>query len=429
MGPAALHEWRRRSMRRFESVGLPTTRDEEFKYTPLHALSRETFGPSYGATIGRGDLESFPLAKVDAYVLAFINGQFAPELSTEQRLPSGLFLGTMEDAWDAIPQVVEEHLGKIASLDGKLGSSNDDRFVWLNEANLSEGAVVYIPRNAVLDLPIHILHVHEADHGAMAVYPRSLIVVEEGAQATVLECFFGKRGLVFANAVTECFVGDGALLEHVRCQNEDLQSVHIGNLSVHQSTGSTYLNTNAQFGAAIGRVDVNVWIDGEHTETSLNGAYCGSGEQILDNHTRIDHAKPHCHSFEIYKGILGDRATGIFNGKIFVYEDAQKTDAKQSNQAILLSPTATINTKPQLEIFADDVKCTHGATVGQLREDALFYLRARGIPEAEAKALLVYAFVAEVFEKIGNGPVIEALESMLFTKLKGMETARSAEES
>jgi Fe-S cluster assembly protein SufD len=187
---------------------------------------------------------------------------------------------------------------------------------------------------------------------------------------------------------------------------------------VHQEANSVYTSNSVGFGGQIVRNDLNVWLNGEHTETSLNGVAVGLGDQVVDNHTRIDHAMPNCHSFETYKTILGGRANGVFNGKIFVYKDAQKTDAKQTNQALLLSKRAAVNSKPQLEIFADDVKCTHGATVGQLREDALFYLRARGIPKKEAESLLVYAFAGEVIDKITIKEVREALEKVLFQTLR-----------
>jgi Fe-S cluster assembly protein SufD len=208
-----------------------------------------------------------------------------------------------------------------------------------------------------------------------------LVVLEDGADAKLIESYVGLKGIYFTNAVTEVYLGPDAILEHTKYQEETEGAVHIANLAVHQEESSIYTSNLTNFGGQIVRNDINTWLNGEHSETWLNAATVGLRNQVIDNHTRIDHAKPNCNSFEVYKQILGDRAVGIFNGKIFVYEDAQKTDAKQTNQAILLSPTATVNTKPQLEIFADDVKCTHGATIGQLREDALFYLQARGIPK------------------------------------------------
>ncbi len=419
-GPAWLDELRERAFRRFDAVGLPTTKDEEFKYLSLRNLTESSFAPAYGATVTRAEVEATPLGTTDAFTLVFVNGQYAPELATPQALPKGVFVGSLEEAFEqGLP--IEDYLGKVATLEGKLGSTNDERFVYLNSAYLSEGAVVYVPKGASLERPIHLLHLTKADHGDFAAYPRTLIVVEEGGDAKVVESYVGLGGAYLNVAVTEVVLKRDAMLEHTVYQQESETAFHIKTVAADQEEGSIYTSNNINFGGKIARTDLNVSANGEHTETWLNGANVGTGEQVIDNHTRLDHVKPNCNSFEVYKSILRDRALGIFNGKIFVYQDAQKTDAKQTNQGILLSPTAIFDTKPQLEIFADDVKCTHGATVGQLREDALFYLRARGIPKAEAQALLVYAFAAEVLEKITIESVRDGLEQVLFDKLNETE--------
>jgi Fe-S cluster assembly protein SufD len=419
-GPSSLDAFRALNMGQFETAGLPTMKDEEFKYLSLRDLSETNLGPAYGATVTRGEVAKTPLGGFDAITVAFVNGQYAPELSTIQAFPSGAFVGSLEDAFDqGLP--VLEHLGKIATLEGKLGSSNDERFVHLNSAYLSEGAFVYLPKGVTIEHPIHLLYISRADHGAFAAFPRTLIVLEQNSDAKIVESYVGLDGTYFTNAVTEVFLAKDAMLEHTVYQQETEDAFHIKTVAVDQEEGSIYTSNNINFGARIARSDVNVFVNGEHAETWLNGANVGTGSQVIDNHTRIDHAKPNCNSFEVYKSILRDKAWGVFNGKIFVYQDAQKTDAKQTNQGILLSPTATFDTKPQLEIFADDVKCTHGATVGQLREDALFYLRARGIPRQEAQALLVYAFAAEVLEKITIATVKDALEKVLFDKLNETE--------
>lgn len=420
-GPASLQAKRADAFAAFEAVGIPTTRDEEFKYVSLRELEATSYKPAYGATVTRDELEATLLGKVDAVTITFVNGQYAPELNSAASLPEGLFVGSLSDALETYGERIESVLGSVATLEGKLGSTNDERFTHLNTAYLSEGAVVFIPRGQVAELPIHIQFVTKGEHGPLATFPRTLVVLEAAAQAKIIESYVGLSGEAFTNAVTEIHLGQDAILEHTRVQLESSATIHISTNSVHQETQSTLIHTNVNFGGKIARHDVNVRIDGEHTETSLNGANIGTGAQVIDNHTRIDHAKPNCHSFETYKSILRDRAVGVFNGKIFVYLDAQKTDAKQTNQAILLSPTAVMNTKPQLEIFADDVKCTHGATIGQLREDALFYLRARGVPKAQAESLLVYAFAAEVLEKITVDEVREILEKALFDKLAETE--------
>lgn len=425
-GPAQLQDLREAAIAAYGRSGIPTSKDEEFKYTSLRALQDGKFKPAYGATVERFELEETALGKVEGITVAFVNGEYAPELCSDNVLPDGVFVGTLKDALFHGEARVLEHLGKIARLENKLGSSNDERFVDLNTAFLGEGAVIYVPKGVTLEAPVHLAFLGRADHGPFASHPRVLIVLEENAQAKVVESYSGLQGVYFTNAVTEVFVGPNSILEHTRFQQETEGSIHIANLSVHQEADSTFTSNNAAFGATVSRVDLNVWLNGEHTETWLNGVAVGLGNQVMDNHTRIDHAKPNCNSFEVYKSVLGDRALGVFNGKIFVYEDAQKTDAKQTNQAILLSPTATINTKPQLEIFADDVKCTHGATVGQLREDALFYLRARGIPLKEARAILVYAFAAEVLEKVTVEAARVALEKVLFDTLNKTEALPEA---
>ncbi len=428
-GPERLEELRDEAIRAFAAVGIPTTKDEEFKYLPLRVLEEGQFASAYGATVSRHEAESGAIGKIEAATIAFVNGQAAPELSHPYVLPGGVFLGTLEDGFGVIADVLDEHLGKIATLAGKLGTTNDDRFVQLNTAYLSEGAVLFVPKGVVVETPIHIQYLNRADHGPCAIYPRTLIVLEADAQAKVVESHVGLDGIVFSNAVTEIWLGHSAKLEHCKVQIEGEHSVHIAKVGAHQEVGSTLTSNNVNFGGKIVRNDIDVFLGGEHTETWLNGANVGSGEQVVDNHTRIDHAMPNCHSFEVYKTVLADKAQGVFNGKIFVYKDAQKTDAKQTNQALLLSPTAAINTKPQLEIFADDVKCTHGASIGQLREDALFYLRSRGIPYAEARSLLVYAFVAEVLDKITVPDLRDSLERMLFEKLRSVSELPPAEET
>ena len=417
VGPAWLHSMRARSIDEFEAVGIPTTRDEEFKYLPLNDLRETEWVPAHGAVLSRSEIACLTLGKLDAITLTFVNGEFAPELSTDDLLPEGVAVLPFETAFEALPLVFEKWLGKVATTAQKLGSTNDDRFIALNTAFCQDGAFVFIPRRVKLDRPIHLQFVSDGSHGPVAVHPRVLVVLEDEASAEITESYVGIAGKTFVNPVTEVVIGKNAQLEHTRYQDETLDSIHIGNLAIDQSADSTYNSVVGQFGSATARLDLNVWVGGSNAETWLNGASIGRGTQKIDNHTRIDHREPHCQSFEVYKTILDDEAQGVFNGKIFVYQDAQKTDAKQTNQGLLLSPRAQFDTKPQLEIFADDVKCTHGATVGQLREDALFYLRARGVPKKEAEGLLVYAFAAEVFEKISNEAVREALEGRLFEKL------------
>jgi len=417
-GPPSLQALREESIRKFQAAGFPTHKSEEFKYTSLKPLEETDLQPSYGATLTRQEWRKTLLGKAEAPILTFVNGQYAPELSDVQGLPEGAMLLPLNTALEVDQDLVMRRLGLVATLEGKLGSTNDSRFVHLNEAYLGEGAFLYLPKGAVCEAPIQIAFASKADHGPFAAFPRVLIVAEEGSEAKVVELYQGLEGTYFNCAVTEIWLGENAKVEHNRVQLETSTAFNIGTVAAHQERASVLTSNCVQYGAAIGRVDVNAFVNGEGCETWLNGVYLGQDDRLLDTHTRIDHAKPNCNSFEVYKGILDDRSRGVFNGKIFVYEDAQKTDAKQTNQALLLSKTASIDTKPQLEIFADDVKCTHGATVGQLSSEMLFYLRSRGIPQSEARAMLVYAFAAEALEKISIEKVKNLLEADLRRRLE-----------
>jgi Fe-S cluster assembly protein SufD len=251
-----------------------------------------------------------------------------------------------------------------------------------------------------------------------STHPRNLIVLEEGASATILEYFVHEAGDVYlTNSVTEILLGPQSRLEHDKVQLESLRSFHVASSVVHQQRGSTYVSNNIALGASIARTDITAILDDEGCECTLNGLSLGNGRQLIDNHTTIDHASPNCNSWEMYKAILDGHARGVFNGKIFVRKDAQKTDAKQTNQTLLLSDDAMIDTKPQLEIFADDVKCTHGATVGQLDDQQIFYLRSRGISEADAKDVLTFAFASEIVQQVHFDSVREKLESIIHRRL------------
>jgi Fe-S cluster assembly protein SufD len=397
-------------LERFLEAGLPTSKDEEWKYTSLRLLGESTFFTGPAGEPDGAWLEGLP-GLTDGPRIVFWNGRLASGLTRLEELPEGVSVAFLADL--LADRQVPAELGEIAKLEGKLGSTNDERFLWLNGAAFADGLVLDVAAGASVETPVQIVFLSD---GAALSFPRLLVRLGANAQAKIVE-FHSGEGRYATFPVEEIDLKRGANLEHTRLQDDSTEAFHIALLAARQEEDSTYTSNSAQFGARIGRLDANVWVGGEHAETWLNGAYVGAGEQHLDNHTRIDHAVPNCHSFEVYKGILGGRANGVFNGKIFVYPDAQKTDAKQTNQALLLSPTATVDTKPQLEIFADDVKCTHGATVGQLREDALFYMRSRGIPHSQAKDLLVYAFAAEVLERITVEEVRVAWENRLFAKL------------
>jgi len=401
------------------TLGIPTRKHEDWKYTPVgHALEAHAWVPGQLSSVSEQELAALLEQDADQIRVVFINGHFAAELS-DLRNAEGLTLSRLaEDA--------PAELGTLASLDkatfpvvahlGHLEKPAMGYFAAKNTAEFTDGLAIRVSQGASIDLPIHFIHV--ADGQASASHPRIVVVAEPESKFTLLESYVSRGdGAQFTNSVVEITVGSRANIEHIKLQQQNLNSIHVGLTEVKQAADSTYRNFSVTFGGRLTRNDLNIFVDGEHAHCRMDGVVCINGDQLADNHTRLDHAKAHCDTFEVYKHLLDGNAEAVFNGKIFVHQDAQKTDAKQTNQTLLLSPTATMNTKPQLEIFADDVKCTHGATIGQLREDAMFYLRSRGISEAEARALLVYAFAAEVLTEIEHEATRDRLERMLFTKL------------
>ncbi len=397
---------RQSARERFASLPLPTTRGEDWRFTNLAPLLETPFELSVAT------MEPPPQPPpVDTLRLVFMNGRFTRSLSSP--LPSGIQIGSLADAKiDAAP------LAQIA-LD------KESVFTALNTSLLKDGAYVIVPDGKVVEQPIEIIYLVLPTSAPIITNPRTLLVVGKNAQATIMERYgllyvlspLGKgaknEGVYFTNAVTEIALAEGAVLDHVKLQQESTTAYHIANTQIVQAAKSTFTTHYLSLGGALVRNEVRVRFDGEHAEATVNGLYLANGKQHIDNFTVIDHAKPNCASHELYKGILDGRAHGVFNGKIFVRKDAQKTDAKQTNKVLLLSDDATINTKPQLEIFADDVKCTHGATIGQLDAAQLFYLQARGIPLGAARRLLTFAFANDIVNRVKIEAIREELETRI----------------
>jgi len=288
----------------------------------------------------------------------------------------------------------------------------------LNTALFADGAFLYVPPGDVVETPIHVMFVSTDEGRPTMAHPRVLAVIGENAKASVIESYVGPGDArYFTNAVTEIVVGENGSLDHYKIQRESLHAYHVATMQVLQKRNARFQSHSVSFGGSIVRNDIVAVLDGEGVDCTLNGLYLGDGRRVVDNHTTIDHAKPHCGSREIYKGILADHARAVFNGKIIVRPDAQKTDAKQTNKALLLSEDATINTKPQLEIFANDVKCTHGAAVGQMDDEAIFYLRARGLGLNEARNLLVHAFAGDVLNRMPLEALRTRVEGVLLQLL------------
>ena len=343
--------------------------------------------------------------------LAFLNGRFCPELFRMADVPKGVRIGRLSHALNE---------GELERRFARCASFHHQAFVALNTALFEEGAYVEIPEGVVFKEPIFLLYVSAPTNKPAMTHPRNLIVAGRDSQATLVECHFSVgEGLYFTNAVTEIVAGENSHLEYVKIQQEGREAFHIASVASRQERSSTLATFSIALGAALAREDVTVVLDGEGAEAVLNGLYIEAEKQHVDNYTTLDHAMPHCGSRELYKGVLDGQSSGVFHGRIIVRPDAQKTDAKQSNKNLLLSEDAVINTKPQLEIYADDVKCTHGATVGQVDAEAVFYLRSRGIGLDEARSMLTLAFANEILDRIQEKTLAGPLRAAVTARLNG----------
>jgi Fe-S cluster assembly protein SufD len=409
---ARLTALRQEAIARFAELGFPTMKNEDWHFTSVAPISARSFRvpvAASGPPVTQADLDVFEFGHPEWPILAFVNGRLAPHLSTAAQLPAGATLQSLRAAIDAGDETVEQWLGRITD-------HRSAAFTALNTALFTDGALVHVRKNVALDAPIHLVFISTG--ADTAAYPRNLIVLEQGAAAAVIETYlsFGDD-VSLTNAVTEIRIGDGARLDHVKVQRESATSFHVGTSDTRQGRDSAYHSFSYATGAELSRANIYTVLDGEGSHATLHGLYMVEGAQHVDHQTRIEHAQPNCTSYEVYKGVLDGRSHGVFNGKVYVRPEAQKTDGKQSNNNLLLSPSARVDTKPQLEIFADDVKCTHGATIGRLDENALFYFRSRGIAEARARTLLTYAFAAEVIEEIGLEPVRTELERLVLARV------------
>jgi Fe-S cluster assembly protein SufD len=410
------HSWlqplRQKAMKRFTELGFPGPRDEDWKFTTTAPIAKIPFKPvpaGYREDLSIARLEQATFPVRDASRLVFVDGRYAAALSALRPLPSGVIVANLAAVLDTHPQWAESYLARYADY-------QSHPFTALNTAFIKDGAFISIPKNKRIEEPIYLLFVTTKMAEGSVCHPRNLIVVGDNSQVTFVEGYFGlEEEVYFTNAVSEIAVGASAVVDHYKVLRESAEAFHVATTQLHQERSSNFSSHFISLAGSLIRNEVNAILDAEGCECTLNGLYLANGRQHVDNRTVIDHAKPHGTSHELYKGILGGNAHGVFNGKIFVRQDAQKTDAKQTNQTLLLSDDAMINTKPQLEIFADDVKCTHGATVGQLQEEAIFYLRSRGIGHQEARSLLTYAFANDIISRIKVEPIRAHLEEILLT--------------
>lgn len=412
------HQIRKDAIAVFEELGFPVKKMEEWKYTNLKPLTDHDFHYPFeiSSDIKASDIEKYLFAKENINLLVFVNGIFTSELSTIISNSENVFIGNIHEGRRKHSDIFEKHFSKYAEYRNR-------SLVALNTAFSGDGAFIYVKKNTQLNEPVHILNISDSSEENVMSQPRNLFIIEEGSKVEIAEDYYSKGdNYSFSNMVTEIFCGKNSMTGHYKIQNENSKGYHVGMTQVHQEQDSNYSNTTISWGGSILRNDLNALFDGENTESHFFGLYLLSEKQHVDNHTLADHKMPNCFSNELYKGIIGGHATGVFNGKIMVREDAQKTNAYQSNGNILLSDDATIYSKPQLEIFADDVKCSHGATSGQLNKDEMFYIKSRGIGESDAKILLLKAFVSDVLDSIRidefKKKIEEKLESKLLEQLK-----------
>jgi Fe-S cluster assembly protein SufD len=420
--PAWLRDLREVAFASFSSVGFPTIRDEDWRFTSLAPLTRTSF------RLARASANQFTVSDLvqwrmeDAAArLVFVDGCFEPGLSNWGALPRGATVNGLAKEIAAQPDALAKQFGRYLNIER-------DPFAALNTAFAEDGAYIHVRRGVALEQPIHLLFVTTSGSSPAMTHPRNLVVVEDEGQATIIEDYVshGDATPAFSNAVTELVAGESANVQHIMIEREHLQTFNFSTLRIEQARSANVASHSLLLGGALVRNNVHPVLRGEGGECLINGLFIGGGRQHLDNYMLVEHASPHCASRQFYNGILDQQAHGVFHGRIVVHKDAQKTDAKQTNRNLLLNDDAQIDTKPQLEIYADDVKCTHGATIGQIEENALFYLRSRGIGEMEARRLLLEAFAGECLDRMKPGAARDYTESVVLERLLSVANAASS---
>ncbi|GAB3999874.1 Fe-S cluster assembly protein SufD [Spirosoma daeguense] len=407
----ALHQLRRAALKRFDQLGFPTIRNEEWKYSSVSGLLKESFDLDESTTLTTDDLAPLEIPNLDGNILYFVNGRYHPELSRIISPREQVQITSFADALKTEPDFIGAHFAKYADY-------QEHAFTALNTALANDGVVVRVPDNTTVEEPIILRFITDTREKNSTSQPRNLVVVGKNAEVMMAESYrtLGDHAS-FLNVVTEIVLDRDARMQYYKVQNETEKAYHVGTTQVQQADNSHFYSATVTLNGNFVRNNLNIVLNGQHAEAFMYGLYMPNGKQHVDNHTLVDHAMPNSYSSELYKGILDDSSKGVFNGKIFVRPDAQKTNAYQSCKNVVLSPNASMNTKPQLEIFADDVKCSHGTTTGQLNDEALFYMRSRGIPKDEARTLLLYAFSQDVLSQIKIQSIREYLERVVTEKL------------
>ncbi len=411
-GPEWLPSLRHSAIERFSELGFPTRKNEDWHFTSVAPIAEREFqlAPPAPRRVEAADLVPFSFGHPEWPRLVFVDGRFDAELSSTKNLPRGLFVTNLKRAWREAGVLLEQHLTKVAAFE-------NDAFTALNTAFMNDGAVVHVAPDAEIEAPVHVMFVSTGLTDSLVTYPRNLVVAERNSKATVLESYVSLADAAYlTNTVSELVLRTGATLNHIKLQRESEKAFHVGNVQVTQERDSHMLSFSFATGAALSRTNVHTSLAGEGCGATLDGLYMVDGEQHVDHQTLVEHIEPNTFSRELYKGILDGASHGVFNGRVYVHAKAQKTDGKQQNNNLLLSERAQIDTKPQLEIFADDVRCTHGATVGRLDDVALFYMKSRGISAERARELLTYAFAADVLEKIDVRAIRDELEEQTLNR-------------
>jgi len=407
-----LHKIRLDALNHFKTSGFPTKKLEEWRFTDIKSVLDKNYNITLDSKeISKEEIKSFQIKNFAVNLIVLVNGKYSDKLSEIRDKEKGVIIKSFRTALKDHSDLISMHFAKHASI-------TTDGFTAINTAYTNDGVFISVPENSELKHPVYILNITDSRNGEVMYNPRHLIVMGENSKAQIIEIYYslGEKSS-FSNVVTEIYNAAGSDLRYYKIQNEGPDCYHVGTTQVKQEKNSRFFSVTVSWGGGVTRNNLNSLMNGENIECIYKGLYYLKGNQHLDNHTLADHATPNCHSNELYKGILDGNSDGVFNGKIMVRKDAQKTNAYQMNNNILLSNSASINSKPQLEIYADDVKCSHGATTGQLDDDQLFYLRARGIGAEESRKLLLYAFANEIVEEVNIEPLKMMLEKTLKEKL------------
>jgi Fe-S cluster assembly protein SufD len=413
--PSWLLPLRKAGMARFAELGFPTLQDEDWRFTNVTPLAKLPFKPMFepaADATARLTLEKHIFASVSGPRLVFVNGHYSAALSSVRGLPAGVKVSNLVVALVSDSAFIEKQLGRCAL-------TEDNSFAALNQAFFLDGGFVHVPAGVSIAEPIQLIFVSTAKQSGETIQPRNLIIAGANSKATVIESYISADTTAyFTNAVTEIVAGDNAALEHVKFQDESANAFHLATIAGELGRASNVNIHSFALGAKLSRNNIRANLAGEGLECILNGLYLTRGEQLADHHMIVEHAQPHCASHEYFNGILDDKSKGVFHGRILVRPIAQKTDAKQTNRNLLLSDDATVDTKPQLEIYADDVKCTHGATVGQLNDESIFYLRTRGLGKDTARRMLIHAFAGEIIARVKCDSVREELDKIVWERLE-----------